>query len=596
VSERLDLVVVGCPSLDKVVLGGLPRDVAGGAAWLTALAAHRAGARVGLVARIPTALPDAIARTFGPGGLDRAGLVPADGSLPSFHIVYDDALEATYVEARAGVERDLCAADLPEAWLDVPLVHVASLGGRTDRQLRFVRELRARGYVGLLSAGTFGRAVQEEPAQVGALLLSTDFFFLNRAEAAAILPEGPPRTHRGVVCVTAGADGAFVHGGGSTRHAPAPPVDSIIDPTGAGDSFCGAFLGATVRGMDGLSAGLAIAAEALSGWGGEPLADAVAAEVGPRAVVDEERVGRVAAALSGQAAGAAFDFCGFPFPERDDPLALEILACSCLHQYGFWQADSGGWLRPMYAEGGGRSWKGSEFVWQAFTRAAASDPTVLDPARMATDEGLLEQICAADDGRCPLPDAASHRSLHRACGAALRDRFPGGWRSIVEQANATDAPVASLLATLATLPGYAEDPLAKKANLLAIMLAGRPEAFLRADDPASIAPIVDYHLMRGCLRTGCVRIVDPELDARLAARGWVDGVEEAAIRAASFDAIRGLVERSGRTMAEVDASFFARGRRVCLEVEPARCDTCGIAEACVGRADLFQPVFRTTAY
>ena len=589
-----DLVVVGCPSIDRIVVGGQPRDAIGGAAWITALAARQAGASVGLAATVPPALPRPIARCFGPGGIDRAGLVVTAGELPSFHIVYDGRQEATYVAARAGVEERLRAADLPEAWLGAKLVHVASLGGRTELQLRYVRELRGRGYRGMVSAGTYGAAVDAEPEQVGELLLASDFFFCNRTEAQALIPEGPPRSHRGLICVTAGASGVLVHGGGEVQAFPAPPAE-LVDPTGAGDSFCGGFLGATVRGLDGVAAGLGVAAFTLSGWGSEPLSRQVAAEVEPRVALDADRIARVADRLRAEATGAAFDFCGSPFPERGDPLALPILAAATMHQYGFWTDDGQRWTGPMYAVGGGRRWKGSDFVWQAFTRAAAADPSVLEPARMADELDLIDRICADDDGVCPLPDPASHRAVHRACGRALLERGLG-WVELLAGVNAAPRPVAALLELLAELPGYREDPLAKKANLLAVILAGRPERFLDARDPESVQPIVDYHLMRGCLRTGCVRPLDAELASRLQARSWVDAVEEEAIRGACFEAIGELVRRSGRTVAEVDAFFFARGRSLCGETEPPGCAACSLQADCGRHAGLFQPVFRTTAY
>lgn len=51
-----DLVVV-CPSVDRIAVDGRPRDVIGGAAWITALAARVAGAAVGLLTTVPKALP-----------------------------------------------------------------------------------------------------------------------------------------------------------------------------------------------------------------------------------------------------------------------------------------------------------------------------------------------------------------------------------------------------------------------------------------------------------------------------------------------------------------------------------------------------------
>ena len=162
--------------------------------------------------------------------------------------------------------------------------------------------------------------------------------------------------------------------------------------------------------------------------------------------------------------------------------------------------------------------------------------------------------------------------------------------------NAHPTPVRRLLEHLAELPGYGEDPLAKKANLLAIVLGNRPEHFLELRDRESIRPIVDYHLMRGCLRTGCIDLLDPELARRSAQRLWVDGVEERAIRDAAKVAIDQLVVQSGTSVAAVDGFFFTLGRRLCLETEVPRCGECPLESVCGQYTERFQPVFRTTAY
>ncbi len=584
--------MVGGPSLDRLVANGEAHEAPGGGGFITALAARAAGAAVGLVARVPTALPEAIARAFGPGGLDRAGLVTAAGALTRFVIEYDGAHRARYRAVAAGAEDGLCAADVPPAWIEgARWFHVASIAGSARAQLAFVEGLRARGYAGSVSAGTFPRASQEDAPIVRALAAACDLFFCNRGEAERLfpdpLPEGGP-----TLCVTDGPGAVVVRGGSHAGRYEVEPAP-VVDATGAGDAFCGGFLAALLTGGEPASAGAEQAREVLGGYGATPLVDRVAASVGPRARPNPDRLDAVAAALSEAASGAAFDFAGFPFPDAGDPLALETLALATLHQYGFWTADETRWLGPMFATADGRRFKGSDYVWQAFTRAVRADPTVLDPARLAAEPDLFARICVADDGACPIPHLASHVALQRAYGAALP---AGGVRGLVAAANASDRPAAALLNSLKSLPGYAEDPLAKKANLLVVVLAGRPERFLELRDPESVQPIVDYHLMRGCLRTGCVEVTDPELRRRMEGRRWIDVVEERAVREACLEGLRALVGRSGRSVADVDAFFFALGRSACLETEPPRCDECALAPRCARRTDAFQPVFRTTAY
>ncbi len=55
------------------------------------------------------------------------------------------------------------------------------------------------------------------------------------------------RTHDGLLCVTLGARGAMLLDGDTLHHEPARPVE-VVDTTGAGDVFRGAFIYALLRG------------------------------------------------------------------------------------------------------------------------------------------------------------------------------------------------------------------------------------------------------------------------------------------------------------------------------------------------------------
>ena len=596
------LVVIGTPSVDRIEIRGEALPTVGGSGFITAVGARLCGVTVGLVARVPGQLPDGIAAAFHPGGIDPGGLGVVDGPLPAFHISYDADERADYLAIQSGSEADVGAADLPRRWLDAAWIHIGPLAASTANQIRFLEELIDRGYRGGVSAGTFGRAAADEPHLVHDLFEAIDVAFLNSDEAGRVFPELMPVGP--VICVTDGGAGVRRWDGSQWTTHPTTPV-TAFDPTGAGDAFVGGYLGAMLSGdPDPVKSGLRTAAHVIEGPGAAPLIERLPthAVVVPDpvfenesvALVDTARSADIAAKLQEAAEAAALDFCGSPFPERGDPAAVEVLAVGTLHQYGFWKGTDRGYGGPMWATIDGVRRKGSDFIWHAFTKAAADDPNVLEPGRLADEPLLFDAICTDDDGACPIPDVGSHRALQLAYGAFIAER--GGIRSIIDQANDAEDPLGAFLDVLTQTPGFGEDPLAKKANLLALILANRPERFLDMRGPAEIAPIIDYHIMRTMLRTGCVRIVDDGRRAVLSGRAWIDAASEAGIRLAAHAAIHDLCERSHLDVGSVDGFLFSLGRRVCLETEPPRCNECPLAPACARNVELFQPIFRTTAY
>jgi len=596
------LVIVGTPSVDRIEVGGRLLDTVGGSGFISAVAGRLAGATTGILARVPRTLPNEIAVAFRPGGVDPGGLVIEDGPLPGFHISYDVDESATYLSLETGMEADLSAGDLPRRWLTSEWIHIGSLAASTVQQLQIARGLRLRGFTGGLSAGTFIIAAASEPELVRDLFDLVDVAFMNEEEAAHVFPTGmPPGT---VVCVTTGKSGARRWDGSTWSEHPTVPVVAV-DPTGAGDSFAGAYLGAMLSGNpDPVAAGLRIASLTIGGPGAAPIIDRLPedASVHPDVPdhltdgveVDVSRVETLGSRLAGVAAAGSLAFCGSPFPEDGEDLALESLAIGTLHQYGFWTGTDHGYGGPMWATIEGVRRKGSDFIWHAFTRAVRQDPTVMDPDRMAADPLLFDAICTGDDGTCPIPDVGSHRALQQAYGVAAGRH--GGIREIVDAANASGDPLATFLSALADLPGFGEDPLAKKANLLALILANRPERFLHLADTTAIAPIIDYHNLRMMLRTGCIAVETPDLAAALADRAWVSDADEAALRHAAYAATRALCDVSGLDVGAVDGFLFGLARSVCVETEDPGCGGCPISSACARRTELFQPIFRTTAY
>ena len=249
----------------------------------------------------------------------------------------------------------------------------------------------------------------------------------------------------------------------------------------------------------------------------------------------------------------------------------------------------------MIAPLDGRSLKGSDYLFAAYHCAWQRDPSIMSLVGQASlTEEQLASILQADDGSNPMPAFDLHLQQANAYG---RDMLALGYtpHSIVEIANRAAQPRTVFLSLLDYVSGYKEDPLRKKSMLLALILEQRPEHFLHAADGESEPPVIDYHLMRSCLRTGLIEIIDDELRQRIIAREVVAPDDEWAIRYAAYRAIEAVQQQSGRSMGAVDWFFF-NARRRCPEMTMPECTACAVDAVCAHRVELFQPVLRTTFY
>ena len=101
---------------------------------------------------------------------------------------------------------------------------------------------------------------------------------------------------------------------------------------------------------------------------------------------------------------------------------------------------------------------------------------------------------------------------------------------VVRQAQASPLPFETFLGLLDHIGGYEEDPLRKKSGLLAMILNQRPEAFLAFGPHEQVTPVIDYHMMRSCLRSDLIDVVDGELGKDLIDRRVLSPAGEWAVR------------------------------------------------------------------
>lgn len=277
----MSLLVIGCASVDTIHIENVGHretyHTVGGAGLYTALAAASVDASnsVTLLAPRPEKLPASLA--FVEGKLLWPGpSMLIESHLPRLEIVHHGAGRATLLGADWGEEKLLRAdnQDLIDMIVTAQpdIVHIAALSGaahqvdiaralnrlRNDSAEKSSNELKNL----KISGGTYARAIGADKGSVLELLNLCDYFFMNSNEAGMLGFSGTVSAPGSVqtsptsrlVFVTDGASGASICGAaeGAIHIDAFPAVE--LDPTGAGDTFCGA----TLAGIDtGLSARVA---------------------------------------------------------------------------------------------------------------------------------------------------------------------------------------------------------------------------------------------------------------------------------------------------------------------------------------------------
>ncbi len=592
----MHLIVVGSPSVDLLHFRGRSERSAGGAGLYTALAAQRAGARVTVVAPRPEPMPPDLARAD--EALEWTGPLISPDELPHFEIEYMPDGETVYHDAVRGSEGSIQFGHLPPLLPGVFAYVVPLLD--PELQLSFARHLSEAGV--RVACGTYRGGIVGHPDVIDRVLETSDFFFCNEREAELLFGSvddaavEPGKT----LFITRGARGARVVLGDHRVDIDPVPVEEL-DPTGAGDTFCG-----TTLARMGAGDHPAMAAR----WGAAAAAEMVT-EVGPARLLspdpipgpprdarvrpDSTRIERVATIIANAPEAEAFDFTGPFFPEVGDPTTLDFFFAGTAQQFGFWSLRDGRYERPMIASLDGEALKGSDYLWAAYRRWAEEAPEELTPSgHAALDSATFDHRLRDDTGANPLPAGGLHLETARSYG---RDMAALGLTptSLLQIANTSQRPLATFLTQLDSVGGYKEDPWRKKSALLAAILQQRPEKFLRFGEDEDVPPILDYHGQRSCLRLGLVTVVDAELSAKIASRAAVTDDEEEAVRAACAGAIDEVCRLSDRPMGAVDWFFF-QNRRRCPEMTEPDCASCPADPVCAHAKELFQPVFRTTAY
>jgi sugar/nucleoside kinase (ribokinase family) len=251
----MSLVVVGSVALDSLETPfGRREDVLGGSASYFSTAASFFGP-TRVVAVVGEDFPAEHLQFLASRGVDLEGLERRPGRTFRWKGRYEFDLNVAHtLDTQLNVFAEF-RPELPETYRDSEYLFLGNIDPELQREV--LDQVRRPRFVGL---DTMNYWITNKRESLLRTLQRVDMVFVNDAEARqlagehnivkaarSVLSMGP-----GAVVVKRGEYGALFFSGGETFAASAVPLAAVYDPTGAGDSFAGGFMGylASCRRLD----------------------------------------------------------------------------------------------------------------------------------------------------------------------------------------------------------------------------------------------------------------------------------------------------------------------------------------------------------
>jgi len=242
------LVFVGHVSVDKIENINGTRVQPGGAALYAAMAARTLSTKVTLISAVGNDydFPDALKL------LDSKDVKTYKMPSTRFHIKYNKRWEARYLKTVHGAGSKITSRTISERWLrSKSMFHISPMRAvKVARIVEKLRKLSPETKVSIMAWMDYIKEGRRSRETLKDLALKADFFILNDSEAKALtqtdsLSSALRLLKAKMLIITLGSLGAIISGENTgIQMIPALniPPEKIVDTTGAGDVWCGAFL------------------------------------------------------------------------------------------------------------------------------------------------------------------------------------------------------------------------------------------------------------------------------------------------------------------------------------------------------------------
>lgn len=251
INTDLVAVVDRAPEAGETVTGHSFHIYSGGKGANQAVAAQRAGARVALVGAVgDDGFGRDRRRELAEDGIDLDGVRVLDGIASGVALITVEREGENRIAYVPGPTLKIDGDQIRRAIERVrPAVYLQPNEVPADAAAAALHAARSCDAITILNAAP-------DPGTAKPLLDDVDYLVVNEVEAAELLgrkadfaemTEALARETATTVVLTAGSKGVYGWHDGEPLHVPAPPV-TVVDTTGAGDTFCGAFATRVARG------------------------------------------------------------------------------------------------------------------------------------------------------------------------------------------------------------------------------------------------------------------------------------------------------------------------------------------------------------
>lgn len=245
-SASLPIVIVGSVGIDTIET---PTDrrvgILGGSASYACVAASYF-AKTGMVGVVGTDFPKAYSKLFTSSGVDIAGLQVVSGETFRWSGVYEQNMDhRRTISTELGVFASF-SPELPESYRASPYVFLANI--HPALQLHVLAQTKKPKFVLLDTMDLWINTARDTLTEV---MKKVTMITINESEARhytgehtlikaarKLLSHGPK-----FVVIKRGENGSMLFTKKNISLIPAYPLENLTDPTGAGDTFAGAFIG-----------------------------------------------------------------------------------------------------------------------------------------------------------------------------------------------------------------------------------------------------------------------------------------------------------------------------------------------------------------